>query len=75
MKDSTGSAADGRSASWRTLPSTMSWQFPDASAKWNIRGIPALIAFRKGREVTRAAGARPAQAIADFARQAMGRQG
>ena len=50
-------------------------QFPDASARWNIRGIPALIAFRKGREVTRAAGARPAQAIADFARQAMGRQG
>ncbi|MDO5705237.1 MAG: thioredoxin domain-containing protein, partial [Paracoccus sp. (in: a-proteobacteria)] len=48
---------------------------PDASVRWNIRGIPTLILFAHGREVTRQAGARPAQAIAEFARQAAGRAG
>lgn len=48
---------------------------PDASVRWNIRGIPALILFARGREVARAAGARPAQAIVDFAREAAAKAG
>ncbi|WP_095590333.1 thioredoxin TrxC [Actibacterium ureilyticum] len=42
---------------------------PQASARFNIRGIPALILFRNGREVARLAGARPAADIVAFARQ------
>lgn len=41
---------------------------PNASTKFNIRGIPALILFKGGRESSRQAGARPAQDIAAFAR-------
>lgn len=37
--------------------------FPDAGARFGIRGIPLLIRFRNGREVARQAGAMPAQAI------------
>lgn len=33
---------------------------PEASTRWNIRGIPAFILFRDGHEITRQAGARPA---------------
>ncbi len=40
-----------------------------AGAKWNIRSIPTLALFQNGREIARTAGARPAPAIADFARQ------
>jgi len=47
-------------------------QEPEASQAMNIRGIPALIMFRKGREAARLAGARPAAQIVDFARQAGG---
>ncbi|MDO5631860.1 MAG: thioredoxin TrxC [Paracoccus sp. (in: a-proteobacteria)] len=48
---------------------------PDASVRWNIRGIPALILFAHGREVAREAGARPAAAIVDFTRRALARVG
>ncbi|MDY6859294.1 MAG: thioredoxin TrxC [Pseudomonadota bacterium] len=41
---------------------------PDASARFNIRGIPALILFQNGREVARLAGARPAADIEAFVR-------
>ncbi len=41
---------------------------PDATVRFNIRGIPALIAFRGGREAARLAGARPAAQIEAFAR-------
>ena len=34
--------------------------YPQASQKWNIRGIPAFILFRSGREILRESGARPA---------------
>ena len=44
---------------------------PDAATRFNIRGIPALILFRNGREVARLAGARPATDIVAFARQHM----
>ena len=45
---------------------------PEASARWNIRGIPAFILFRNGREVARLAGARPAAQLADWVRQSLG---
>lgn len=41
---------------------------PQAGARWNIRSIPTLALFLNGKEQSRAAGARPAAAIADFAR-------
>jgi len=44
---------------------------PQASQKYNIRGIPALILFKNGREVARLAGARPAADIEAFARQSI----
>ena len=44
---------------------------PQASQRYNIRGIPALILFANGREVARLAGARPAAEIEAFARQAI----
>ena len=46
---------------------------PDASVRWNIRGIPAFILFKNGREVTREAGARPAADLIRFAEGAMAR--
>lgn len=42
---------------------------PEISARAGIRGIPALILYRKGREVARLTGARPAAEIVAFARQ------
>lgn len=42
---------------------------PDATVRWNIRGIPAFILFRGGREVARLSGARPAAGVVDFLRQ------
>lgn len=42
---------------------------PQASVRWNVRGIPAFVLFRDGREITRQAGARPA---ADLVRLAEG---
>ena len=42
---------------------------PDVSARAGIRGIPALILYRQGRELARLAGARPAAEIIAFARQ------
>ncbi|MDF0600271.1 thioredoxin TrxC [Psychromarinibacter sp. C21-152] len=41
---------------------------PDATVRFNIRGIPALIQFREGREAARLTGARPAAQIERFAR-------
>lgn len=43
--------------------------FPDASTRYNIRGIPTLILFHKGREVARLAGARPARDIEHFVQE------
>jgi thioredoxin 2 len=40
------------------------------AARYAIRGIPALILFRKGREVARTAGAMPLQALVGWARSA-----
>ncbi|TAG32012.1 MAG: thioredoxin TrxC [Rhodobacterales bacterium] len=42
---------------------------PAISSRAGIRGIPALILYRNGREVARLAGARPAAEIIAFARQ------
>jgi len=42
---------------------------PQISARAGIRGIPALIFYRDGREIARLAGARPAAEIVAFARQ------
>ena len=41
---------------------------PQVSARAGIRGIPALILYRKGREIARLAGARPAADIVAFVR-------
>jgi thioredoxin 2 len=40
--------------------------FPAAGARYGIRGIPLLIAFRNGREMGRQTGLMPAQKIADW---------
>ncbi len=42
---------------------------PQASTRFNIRGIPALILFAGGRERARLTGARPAAEIEAFVRQ------
>ena len=42
---------------------------PQVSSRAGIRGIPALILYRNGRELGRLAGARPAADIAAFVRQ------
>lgn len=42
---------------------------PQASTKWNIRGIPAFIMFQSGKEKARLAGARPASQLVDWVRQ------
>ncbi|WP_068301205.1 thioredoxin TrxC [Pararhodobacter sp. CCB-MM2] len=39
---------------------------PDATVRYNIRGIPAFILFHRGREVARLAGARPASDLIRF---------
>lgn len=48
---------------------------PDAARRWNIRGIPALILFARGREMARLSGVRPAQAVAEFAQEAARKTG
>lgn len=42
---------------------------PRVSSRAGIRGIPALILYRNGREIARLAGARPAADIVAFVRQ------
>ena len=42
---------------------------PEVGARAGLRGIPALILYRQGREVARLAGARPAADIVAFVRQ------
>jgi thioredoxin 2 len=45
---------------------------PAVSARTNIRGIPALILYNRGREVARLAGARPAAEIVRFVQDHVG---
>lgn len=45
---------------------------PQVSARMGIRGIPALILYRNGREIARLAGARPAADIVAFVRGHVG---
>lgn len=44
-------------------------QFPAISQRLQIRGIPLLILYAKGKEVARLSGARPASDIESFVRQ------
>ncbi|GAB4265122.1 MAG: thioredoxin TrxC [Pararhodobacter sp.] len=44
---------------------------PDATVRFNIRGIPAFILFHKGREIGRLAGARPAADLERFVAERM----
>lgn len=44
-------------------------QFPKVSERLQIRGIPLLILYAKGREIARLSGARPAADIETFVRQ------
>ncbi|MDV7145480.1 thioredoxin TrxC [Tropicimonas sp. TH_r6] len=44
---------------------------PDATVRYDIRGIPMLMLFQKGREVARLSGARPAAQIEAFVRENM----
>lgn len=46
--------------------------YPEISTRAGIRGIPALILYRDGREVARLAGAKPAADIVAFVRQHLG---
>lgn len=41
-------------------------EYPDIAGRARIQGIPALVLYRKGREVARLAGARPATDIVSF---------
>lgn len=41
---------------------------PDATVRWNIRGIPAFILFQDSRERARLAGARPAAQLVEWVR-------
>ena len=43
-----------------------------ASPRWNIRGIPAFLLFRNGREIAREAGARPAADLVRFVEATIG---
>ncbi|TKD25076.1 thioredoxin TrxC [Rhodobacter capsulatus] len=45
---------------------------PAAAQRHRIQGIPAFILFRKGRELARAAGARPASELVGFVRGKLG---
>lgn len=45
---------------------------PDATVRYDIRGIPLLILFHQGREVARLSGARPAADIEAFVRSQAG---
>jgi thioredoxin 2 len=45
---------------------------PAVSARFGIRGIPLLIAFRGGREIARQAGPQPAAGIVAWVRKAVG---
>ena len=44
---------------------------PAVSQRANIRGIPALILYHRGRELGRLAGARPAQEIVGFVQKTL----
>jgi thioredoxin 2 len=44
-------------------------EFPAVSQRLQIRGIPLLVLYAKGREVARLPGARPAADIEAFVRQ------
>lgn len=44
---------------------------PEAAHRYAIRGIPAFILFRQGREVARFSGARPAAELERMAREAL----
>lgn len=44
---------------------------PAIAARAGIQGIPALVLYRRGREVARLAGARPARDIEAFVQQAL----
>ncbi|TRW98725.1 thioredoxin TrxC [Paracoccus sp. M683] len=44
---------------------------PAATVRWNIKGIPAFILFRQGREIARLSGARPAADLVRFVEAAM----
>ena len=46
---------------------------PDATVRFNIRGIPAFILFHRGREIARLSGARPAADIQRFVAEALAR--
>lgn len=46
---------------------------PAIAARANIRGIPALVLYHRGREVARLAGARPAAEIQRFVRDSLPR--
>ena len=48
---------------------------PDATVRWNIKGIPAFILFARGREAARSSGAQPALKLANFALDAVKRAG
>lgn len=45
---------------------------PAAAQSYRIQGIPAFILFGRGREIARAAGARPAQDLVAFVRDKLG---
>jgi len=65
-------AAAGQLAGQARLAKINTEVNPVATQRYRIQGIPAFILFRKGREVARAAGARPASDLVNFVRGKLG---
>ncbi len=64
------SEAAGKLAGTARLVKLNTEEHPQAGARYGIRGIPMLAAFRGGRETARQAGAIPAPQIVDWVRRA-----
>ncbi|MGD9917014.1 MAG: thioredoxin TrxC [Paenirhodobacter sp.] len=65
-------AAAGQMAGQVRFAKINTQENPVATQRYRIQGIPAFILFRKGREVARAAGARPASDLVAFVRSKLG---
>lgn len=65
-------AAAGQLAGQVRLAKINTQENPVATQRYRIQGIPAFILFGKGRELARAAGARPASDLVAFVRGKLG---
>lgn len=65
-------AAAGQMAGQVRFAKINTQENPVATQRYRIQGIPAFILFRRGKEVARAAGARPASDLVAFLRSKLG---